>query len=176
MVKTCGVDLRGSPSRPSGIAVLSDKVDFIGLAYSDSEIIDTITRFKPVLAVIDSPLSHSKSFRNVDRAMIRLGFRVLPPGWRGMRMLVERSLRLASILSNYGIRVLETHPKSALKSSRCSSIDELARRMGYTVPGGLSEDEKDALVSALVGVAYLRGLVVEITDTDGSIFLLPPIC
>ncbi|MBS7634583.1 hypothetical protein KEJ34_03685 [Candidatus Bathyarchaeota archaeon] len=56
-------------------------------------------------------------FRDVDRRAIREGYRVLPPRLGAMRMLMIRAWRLYEMLSSNGVKVIETHPYSALKSS-----------------------------------------------------------
>ena len=176
MVTVAGVDLRGSDRRPSGVAVISGRDLRVESLYSDEEIVDFLTRHKALVVAIDSPLSHSPSYRHVDRVMVRLGFRVLPPGWRGMSMLVERGVRLASRLSSMGVVVLETHPRSALKSSKCRGLGELASRLGLALPGRLTRDEEDAVVASAVSLMYVEGAVVEVEGVDGRIYLLPPVC
>jgi predicted nuclease with RNAse H fold len=176
MVAVAGVDLRGSGRKPSGIAILHDKGLYINRLYSDEEILRRLLEFNVKIVAVDSPLAHSSSFRHVDKTMIKLGLRVLPPGWRGMRMLVERGIKLASSLSSLGILVLETHPRSALKTSRCGNLGELASKMGVPQPSGLSRDEEDALIAAFVSLKFLQGEVIEVEGVDGRIFLLPPVC
>ncbi len=174
-----GIDPSGSPRRPSGVAVLADKqAVYIGLARRDEEILDVAASYKPVAAAIDSPLSHAEGYRRVDIAMKKAGFPVLPPGWRGMRMLVERSLGLAAKLSSMGIVVIETHPRSALRASGCGSPEEAAEKMGVEVPRlrGLRRDAVDAVIAALVAQAYVEDRAAVIEDVDGRIYLLPRLC
>jgi predicted nuclease with RNAse H fold len=176
MVAVAGVDLSGSERRPSGIAILHDGGLYVHRLYSDEEILRKLLEFNVKIVAVDSPLALSSSFRDVDRSMIKLGLRVLPPGWRGMRLLVERGIKLASSLSSLGILVLETHPRSALKTSKCGSLSELASKMGFSQPGRLSRDEEDALIAAFVSLKFLQGEVIEVEGADGRIFLLPPVC
>jgi len=180
MVKYAGIDLAGSPRNPSGVAIL-DSTDtismaFIGILHSDDEIIELLARFKPVVVAIDAPLSHSRGYREVDRLLLRRNYRVLPPSWRGMSMLVDRALTLVRSLTSMGIRVIETHPKSALKSSGCRSPNELAERIGLSFEERLSRDEEDALVASIVAYGHDRGYTVVFRAADGEVTLLKPIC
>ncbi len=179
MVAVAGIDPSGSPRRPSGVAVIIDgRFVYIGTVFTDREIIDPILGYGARIAAIDSPLSHAPGYRRVDIAMKRAGYPVLPPGWRGMRMLVERSLRLADALRRHGVVVIETHPRSALRSSGCSDPGEAAEAMGIEAPRltGLRRDAVDAVVAALVAYAYASGQARVISDADGEIYLLPRLC
>ncbi|HIP65487.1 MAG TPA: DUF429 domain-containing protein, partial [Pyrodictium sp.] len=117
---------------------------------------------KPKLVVIDSPLAFPRQgwFRNVDIVMRRLGYKVLPPMWKGMQMLVERAVRIKNLLEEVGIHVLETHPRSAWLASSCNSPIKAVERVCRNVPGdlkALKKDVIDALVALAVGVEYVRG-------------------
>ncbi len=172
-----GIDPAATSRRPSGVAVISNTtLLFIGKAYYDQEIIDIMRSTKPVVVAIDAPLSPSDKYREVDLLMKRSGYPVLPPGWKTMRLLVIRGMKLRETLQRYGIAVIETHPKSALKSSRCSSPDELFSRTGINPGKRLTRDEEDALIAALVAKYYVEGKARSISAVDGVIYLLPEIC
>ena len=177
MVRVAGIDLAGSPRNPSGVCILfNTRIDFLGVLYSDEEIVSLILSMKPRIAAIDAPLAHSPGYREVDREMIRHGYRVLPPGWRSMKMLVTRALLIKEKLEENGIKVIETHPRSALKSSSCSSIDELLAIHGISFEKRVSRDEFDAIIAALVAYHYELGDVEVVEACDGKIYLLPRIC
>ncbi len=178
MVKVAGLDLRARQDKPSGMAFFQGKrLIFISKAYGDEEILSLLEKYKPKIVAIDSPLSHSRGFRRVDKKMIRMGYKVLPPGWPAMRRLVSRALRLREILGRRGIVVIETHPRSSLLSSGCS-IGELMVREGLeqSLIRDLSKDEIDALIAALTAYHYVIGNYVSVKDVDGEIILLPRIC
>ncbi len=178
MVIVAGLDLRARSDKPTGIAFLKDnKLVFVSKTYTDEEIIALLTRYKPLVVALDAPLSHANGFREVDKKMIRQGYRVLPPGWKSMKMLVSRALRIKALLSDKGIYVIETHPRSSLKSSGCS-IEELLGMVGIEKERirCLSRDEVDAVVAALTAYYYVRGEYVSVKDVDGEIILLPRIC
>lgn len=178
MVIIAGLDLSGSDKRPSGIAVIKDNsFIFIGKLYRNTEIINTIIAYKPVIVAIDSPLSFAERYREVDLLMKKLGYRVLPPGWRSMRMLIQRSFLLKTELEKYGIRVIETHPLSALKSSGCRTLNDLLVKLNFKINlENLSKDEKDAVIAAIVAKFFYEKKSCIIKARDGVIHLLPKIC
>jgi len=93
-----------------------------------------------------------------------------------MRMLVDRALKLKSLFEEQGLLVVETHPRSALKSSGCRDYDELLNAHGIKVGYSLSRDEYDAIVAALVARYYSEDRALKIEASDGVIYLLPRIC
>ncbi len=181
MVTVCGLDPSGSSKKPTGIAVLRDnRIVFYGVKYNDVDIIETINSFKPTVVAIDSPLSFPTRgwFREVDRKMIRLGYRVLPPMWNSMKPLVERSIKIMKMLENNGIKVIETHPRSAIKSSNCSNWVELVEKNGIEIKGKqiTNKDIIDAIIACIVALYYVKREAVSIKASDGVIYLLPRIC
>ncbi len=179
-MRYAGIDLAGSPRNPSGVAVIEHsrglRIVFIGLLYSDEDILGLVERLKPVVAAVDAPLTPGRGYRSVDLELIKRGYRVLPPGWRGMRMLYERAVRLAGIMRGMGVEVVETHPRSALKSSGCSDVYRLAEAVGITVNTVLSRDEEDALVASIVALKHGEGGVLVFKACDGEVFLLRRLC
>jgi len=177
MVIVAGLDPSASPRKYSGVAVLDDYTPIhVSRLKSDLEIITTILSFKPLVVAIDSPLSHAETYREVDLILKRMGFRVLPPGWRGMKLLVERSLKLKKLMEENGVAVIETHPLSAVRSSGCKDHISLLAQHGIVFERELSRDEYDAVVSALVARYYVSGSAVKIEASDGVVYLLPRIC
>ncbi len=177
-----GVDLAGSCGRVSGVAVACDGVVwFVGGLHGDDEIVGVLLGWGVRVVAVDAPLSLPRSgwLREVDREMRRRGFRVLPPMWRGMRMLTLRGIQLSRVLEEYGVQVIETHPSSAVKCSGCSSAVEAACRVldcSLVDVERLGRDEVDALVCAAVAHAYAAGRVVAVEAKDGVIYLLPRLC
>jgi len=171
-----GLDLSGSPKNPTGYAIVIDGILVeYGIVRSDEEIEYIIRRLRPQVVVIDAPLSTSKGFREVDREMIKRGFRVLPPSWKGMRKLVFRALKIKKYCERRGIKVLETHPRSALKNTGLNNVkDALSNyiNLGDIALEKLSKDTLDAIVCAAVGWAYVNRSVEAIAASDGKIFLL----
>lgn len=170
-----GIDLAASERRCSGVALLcssSRRVESVGCARSDEEIVSMASAAR--VAAIDAPLAERPSMREVDRKMISLGFRVLPPSFGAMRALTERGWRLREILSSLGVEVIETHPRSALRSSGARDVEELAAMLRLSLPplAPLSRDERDAIVAAAVALCRLEGCYYTIEASDGVIYLI----
>jgi len=183
MVVVMGIDLAGSPKRRTGYAILRESyVLETGIVYTDKEIIDLVKKYMPRVVAIDSPLSMPiKGYRKVDIMMKRRGYRVLPPTWPSMKMLVYRAMKLVKEIRSIDREaiVIETHPLSAFKSSNCSSLYELLTKASITDnidADTLSNDERDGLIAALVAYYYSLGKHVSIKAVNGEIYLLPPIC
>jgi len=181
MVIYCGLDPSASPRKSSGLAFLEPGSSLlIFLVRTDQEIIDAVKKYMPKIIAIDSPLSHAKGYRKVDILLKKHGYKVLPPGWPAMRRLVDRSVRLISIFEKLGIKVIETHPRSALRSSNCKSIEDLLNSLGYSeisrIASFLTQDEKDAIIASFVALYYDLGETVVFRAEDGEVYLLPRIC
>jgi len=177
MVIVAGLDPSGTPRRYTGLTIIDDhNIIYIGRLKHDEEIINTILRYKPVVVAIDSPLSYADGYREVDLCMKKLGFKVLPPGWRSMRMLISRSLAFKEVFERNNITVIETHPLSAFKSSNCASLEELTSKFKMELPRKPSKDEADSLIAALVAYSYITKSVFKVEAHDGIIYLLPKIC
>jgi predicted nuclease with RNAse H fold len=181
-----GVDLSASTKRPSGVAIIRATKErrfqpiFIGLLYSDDEIMDVITKHGAQIVAIDSPLTRPLNgghYRAVDLAAKKMGYRVLPLTWRGMDKLVSRGITLANKLVSAGVKVIETHPSSALRSSGCADVKLLCSRLEIDTSGySLSKDEESGLIAAIVAGFYYFGASTVIKERDGEIHLLPRIC
>ncbi len=175
--RVAGIDLSGSPRRPSGVAIIYNGVlVHADKLYFDNEIIDLLRNYNVCLVAIDAPLSHAKRYRRVDIKMKKRGFKVLPPGWRGMKMLVSRAIRIKIILESMGISVIETHPSSALKNTGFKNlVDALSRIISINDWGFINKgkDVVDAVIAASVAWAYVCSIAEKISDVDGEIFLLP---
>ncbi|MCD6301493.1 MAG: DUF429 domain-containing protein [Staphylothermus sp.] len=181
MVIYCGLDPSASLKRSSGLAFLEPNSSLsILLLKTDREIIDTVRKYSPKVIAIDSPLSHAKGYRKIDILLKKHGYKVLPPSWPAMRKLVTRSIYLASIFEELGVKVIETHPRSALISSNCKSVEDLLKRLGYSgvaeIVNFLTQDEKDAIIASFVAYYYDLGEVVVFRTEDGEVYLLPRIC
>ena len=112
--------------------------------------------------------------------MKKLGFKVLPPGWRSMKLLVDRAIRLKSLLEDKGIEVIETHPLSALRSSGYSDIEQLINGLGIAINIENKhllkiKDVADAIIAAIVAKLYLKSKTLKVSDVDGTIYLIPKI-
>ncbi|MEM0001713.1 MAG: hypothetical protein QXV54_05975 [Desulfurococcaceae archaeon] len=186
MVSICaGLDLSGSEERYSGISIIhvmeNTKIDvvFVGKMYTNEEITRTLMKHGVCIVAIDAPLTTpttGKYFREVDLELIKMGYRVLPPSWASMKKLVERAIKLTKELRGLGISVIETHPTSSLKSSGCSSFEELLKKLNLEIPRKLSKDEVDAVISAIVCAFHVLNRDIVVKSKNGEVSLLPRIC
>jgi predicted nuclease with RNAse H fold len=185
-----GVDLAGSPRRPTGVCILRGVRARTRIAFPDEEILDTIAQARPDLVPIDAPLSlpagrttiHDRSgphFRACDLELRRRGIRFFPITLGPMRMLTERGIALKAKIAKMGYRVVECYPGGAqdvwgLPRQR---RDRAGLRRGLEALGvrGLTEaltgDELDAVTAAWVGRWYLLGRGEMLGDAGG--ILLP---
>ncbi len=179
-MRVVGIDLAGDERRPTGIAIIKERVAIAFIAFKDHEIMEVIDAIKPLIVAVDSPLTLPMHgyMREVDRRMHRLGFPVLPPMFPGMRKLTMRGMRLKAKLEGRGISVIEVHPRSSLKALRRRfkddnlNVREIALRVGVKVlEAHMSKDEEDALLAAITGLLYMKGEHYIVRCDDGSIVL-----
>ena len=171
-----GVDLAGSPRRPTGLCVLHDVRAETHVAFSDDDIISFIHEARPALIPIDAPLSlpkgrrtiHDRSgehLRECDRALLHLGIRFFPVTLGPMRMLTERGLTLKRKHRALGYRAVECYPGAAQDlwgiprqhKDRLGLLNGL-RKLGLRgLKKAATSDELDAATAALVGRWFLIG-------------------
>ncbi len=183
-----GIDLAASPARCTGYAVITCgdfcELNLTRCYYGDDEIITAIydlKRYDLLIVSVDAPFNLSTGMRDVDRKMVSLGFRVFPPNFKHMRSLTLRAMRLVERLRSLGITdVYETHPRSALLSSKCGGVRELLGRLPMMLGGydlnALSEDVRDALVASVVSYCIDSNCYLKVEGVDGVIWLLDSIC
>jgi predicted nuclease with RNAse H fold len=169
-VVVVGIDLAGSPRRPTGLCCLNGLKAHTCIAFGDDDILDFVRNARPALVPIDAPLSLPKGRRSIhdrsgehlrecDRALLRRGIRFFPVTLGPMRMLTERGLALKKKLAALGYRAVECYPGAAQdlwglprqRHDRHGLLSGL-RRLGLR---GLKRtgtgDELDAATAALVG-------------------------
>jgi predicted nuclease with RNAse H fold len=177
-----GLDLSGSYRRCSGyseIDIGSRRIAVATCLYRDEDIVSTIASRVSVVA-IDAPIAREARMRELDREAIRRGYRVLPPSMRGMRMLTQRAWKISLELINIGVEVIETHPRSAIKSSGTQSLEELLSIYGIEISPEIKgrilrrKDIEDAIVASVVAYCYYIGgeCIEEIRTSDGTLYLL----
>jgi predicted nuclease with RNAse H fold len=140
-MRVMGLDLAGMPQNPSGVALLRGKLLRTMLVYEDLEVEELCRREGVRLVAVDAPLSlPARGFRPSDLALLRMGFRVFPPTFAGMRSLTLRGISLSRRLRGEGVRVIEVHPRTSGRilfgtPNRVEWARLLARR-GWRVKGG----------------------------------------
>ena len=171
-----GIDLAGSPRRPTGVCLLKGTKAYSQIALTDEEILNTIHQARPDLVPIDAPLSLPKGrqtihdragehLRECDRELQRRKIRFFPITLGPMRMLTERGLALKAEIETMGYQVVECYPgaaqdiwgiprqhhdlKGLLKGLKKLGVRGLTTKM--------TSDELDAVSAALVGRLFLLG-------------------
>jgi len=171
-----GVDLAGSPRRPTGICVLRGLGARTQIAFTDEEILDSVNQARPRIVPIDAPLSlpagrrtiHDLSgehFRDCDLELRKRGIRFFPVTLGPMRMLTERGIALKAKIEKMGYRVVECYPGGAQDvwgiPRQRRDLQGLRRGLEELGVRGLTEamtgDELDAVTAALVGRWFLLG-------------------
>ena len=181
-----GIDLAGSPRRPTGICVLRGLRAQTRIAFSDEDILNTLDQTQPDLVPIDAPLSlpmgrgsiHDRScehFRDCDRALRQLGIRFFPITLGPMRMLTERGLTLKLRISALGYRTIECYPGAAQDvwgiprqhKDRNKLLAGLKKLGVRGLAAAATGDELDAATAALVGRWHLLGQGEMLGGPDG---------
>jgi predicted nuclease with RNAse H fold len=184
-----GVDLAGSPRRPTGICILCGMRASTQIAFTDEEILDVVQQAQPAIVSVDAPLSlpagrqtiHDSSgghFRDCDLELRKRGIRFFPVTLGPMRMLTERGIALKAKIEKMGFRVVECYPGGAqdVWGIPRQRRDRPRLRRGLEKLGvrGLTEtmtgDELDAVTAALVGRWFLLGKG-EVLAGEGGIIM-----
>jgi hypothetical protein len=181
-----GIDLAGSPRRPTGVCVLRGLKAHTHVAFSDDDVLNAVEHARPDLVPIDAPLSLPKGrrtihdrrgghFRECDLALRRLGIRFFPITLGPMRMLTERGLALKAKVRAMGYRTVECYPGAAQDvwgiPRQHQDRKELLSRLRKLGVRGLAKaatsDELDAATAALVGRWALVGRGEMLGGTGG---------
>jgi predicted nuclease with RNAse H fold len=193
-----GLDLAGSPRRPTGFCALRGRRVSVGHLFSDGDIFQTVQTVTPHLIAIDAPLAlpagrcclrdtcvcaGTTHFRVSDYELRRLGIRFFPMTLGPMRQLTQRGMQLKSALEDRGFVVIETYPGAAQDIwgiPRQRDVAGLRRGLSRFRLQGLSRSEQsphvlDAVTCALVGRLYLEGSAWGIGSPDEALMILPPL-
>ncbi len=152
-----GIDL--AVRRPSALCITRFPiVTYLGFV-ADDELMNMIRFLEVQVVAIDAPLSMPRGpWRKVDVEARRMGLKVLPPGWKGMRKLTEKGIRIKESLERYGIEVIETFP-SAVKVPLVHAFPE-------------QKDLLDSAKACSVACAYAKGLARSVKAEDGEIYYI----
>ena len=183
-----GIDLAGMPNNKTGIAILEGCRVKTKVAFYDEEIIGEVYSYfagtEKGLILIDAPLSEplkGKS-RICEKALRRLGIRVFPCMFAGMKKLTKRGVEFARLLRSQGFEVIETYPGSAqdiLNIPRKGKNPKLLRDalIQYGIKGDIKVDitdhELDAITCAIVGKMYLEGKTVALGTYKEGFMIVP---
>jgi uncharacterized protein len=191
-----GLDLAGSPRRPTGFCVLRGRRVTVGHLFGDDEIFATVETAAPRLIAIDAPLAlpagrccllntcacaGTTHFRVSDYELRRLGIRFFPITLGPMRQLTQRGMQLKAALEDRGCTVIETYPGAAQDIwgiPRQRDVAGLRRGLSRFRLQGLNRSERsphvlDAVTCALVGELYLGGGALSIGSPEEALMILP---
>lgn len=181
-----GVDLAGSPKRPTGICVLEACKAKLLTVFSDEEILKLVTQHQPEVVPIDAPLSippgraslsdnNGVHLRPCDKELQQMGIRFFPITIGPMRMLTERGLELKEEIEKLGLRAIECFPGASQdvwglprKQHDLEGLRRGLRRMGLLgITKKANDHELDAASAAFTGRLYLEGKGVMLGGEDG---------
>lgn len=188
-----GVDLAGSPKRPSGMALLDEGLGCrTWVCFTDDEIVADVDSVKPVVVAVDAPLGLPRGreslekrgpphFRVCDIELRRRGIKFFPITIGPMRMLTARGMKLAAALRQKGVKVYESYPggvqdvlRLPRKQRGVSKLVKGLRRLGVKgLSTDISGDEADAATCALAAYLWWRGVCEELGDPDEGVIILP---
>lgn len=197
--RVVGIDLTGSESRGSGWCLLDGNEASTETIFSDDAILARTISAKPDLVSIDSPLCLPTGRITVDdsdpgreqfgimrvceRELKRRGVNVYPCLLPSMQKLTARGMRLASVLRQQGIPVIESYPGAAQDIMRIprkgAGVEWLKLGLsefgieGDFSDGNVSHDELDAITSALVGTFHLAGLSEALGTAEEPPLIIP---
>ncbi|HEY6872930.1 MAG TPA: DUF429 domain-containing protein [Geobacteraceae bacterium] len=183
-----GIDLAGSPRRPTGICVLRGLRAQTHVAFDDEEILRWVEKARPDLVPIDAPLSlpegrttiHDRSgahFRPCDLALRQRGIRFFPVTLGPMRMLTERGLAVKAKIEALGYLPVESYPGAAQdvwgiprqRRDRPGLLSGLRELGVQGLAEAMTGDELDAVTAALVGRWFLLGKGEMLGGAEGII-------
>lgn len=107
--------------------------------------------------------------------MIKMGHRVLPPTFPGMKSLTKRGMKLADRLEDHCREIIEAHPLTSGKilfnsKSRKKWISSL-KEEGWKIDSKIEEHEIDASIAAVTGLLYKNGNSKVIRGEEGEIII-----
>ncbi len=200
-MKIVGIDLAGNPENQTGFAIIDKGLNTkTKVLYKDEEIKKEVLKTKIRLVTIDAPLGLPKGrccldydckcskygfTRKAERELIKMGIRIFPCGFAGMRKLTLRGIAVKKFFKRKGLEVIETYPGSAQdllgiprKGKDLKKLQKGLIRYGFSgdiKKKNITDHELDAITSALVGKLYLEGksLALGIPEESQIITAMP---
>ena len=157
-VKVMGIDLAGLEKNITGICVLvlNHELELYSVR-GNEEIIKRIEEEEPAVVAIDAPLSfYGKPFRDCDLEM-RKYCSILPLTFKGMRQLTERGMKLAKIVKEKDVEVIEVYPHATKIALHEKEGDEELLRELVERAQIKNEHEYDAILCAITAKFYYEG-------------------
>ena len=197
--RVVGIDLTGSEARGSGWCFLDGSRAETAVLFADDALLDETIGARPQLVSIDSPLCLPRGrtsvedsdpgrnefgiMRESERELKRRGVNVYPCLIRSMQKLTARGIRLAGMLREQGIPVIESYPGAAqdiMRIPRKGAGPEWLKLglRDFGVSGDyeqqdVTHDELDAITSALVGTFHLAGMTEALGTEEEPPLIIP---
>ena len=187
-----GLDLAGSPKRPTGFCLLRGSAAETADLFTDEEILAAVRGAGAALVAIDAPLNlppgrtsiHERNdshYRVCDMELRRRRIPFFPITLGPMRALTERGIRLRREIEAMGIRVIEMYPGGAqdvwgiprARRDRAGLKRGLARLGLKGLRKDASDHELDAATGALVARRFLEGRAEVYGNFDEGAIVMP---
>lgn len=193
-----GIDISGSEDSLTGMCVLDGSSAELDTATTDTEIINYVLDADPEIVSIDSPLtlpegrccveescecSEHGIMRECERMLKQRGVNVYPCLIDSMRNVTARGRRISQTLEEHGYETIESYPGAAQdvlniprKQISLKELEQGLRDTGIKIQGvdrKITNDELDALTSALVGHFYLADQYEHIGRSEDSGIVIP---
>jgi uncharacterized protein len=191
-----GLDLAGSPRRPTGFCLLKGRRVEVGHLLGNEDIMAMVAAATPRVVAIDAPLAlpagrccllntcscaGTTHFRVSDHELRRLGIPFFPMTLGPMRMLTQRGMQLKTLIEATQVEVIETYPGAAQdlwgipRQRDVAGLQRGLRRFRLQGLGQspLSPHMLDAVTCALVGQLYLAGQAWSIGSPQEALMILP---
>lgn len=196
-MKFIGIDLAGVETRDSGICILNEDLNAeTFILKKDDEIIDCIIKVRPDIIAIDAPLSlpfgrcclkdeclcrNKGHLRECDRELLKMKIKFFPITLGPMRKLTERGIRFKNIIEEKGFKVIEVYPGGAQdllgiprKQKGIENLRKGLMNIGIKdISKVTSDDELDAITSALVGKMYIEGDYLALGNPEEGLIIMP---
>ncbi len=191
-MKALGIDLAGSPARPTGACFMGEDLEAHCLTvFSDEELLGLTAGKNVDIIAIDAPLTlpvgrpdidvrNEHHFRGCDRELLARKIKFFPITLGPMRSLTKRGMMLSGEYSGKGYCVIEVYPGAAqdiMNVARQKYPGRLLsglRGLGIkNLDDSLSVHELDAVTSAYVGIMHLAGKTESIGEESDGFIVLP---
>ena len=181
-----GIDLAGVKTKKTGFAILLDMKAKTKVLRTDKQIVNEVASWnRPSIVSIDAPLGKPVrgKMRVCERQLVKMGIRVFPCMFAGMKKLTERGIVLAEKIRDLGLEVIESYPGSAQdilgiprKGRSVKALQEALWEYGIrgdVLKNRITDHELDAITSAIVGKMYLAGETVSIGKKEEGLMVIP---
>ncbi len=198
-LRIVGIDLTGSPKRPTGWCLIDGQHACTQQLSTDEELIVATERAQPKLVSIDSPLSLPRGRKSVrdddpgrdefgimrgcERDLKRRGVNVYPSLIPSMQGLTARGIRLAEHFRSLGLPVIESYPGAAQDimgiPRKRAGLDYLKQGLkdfgitGEFLDSKVSHDEVDAVTAAVVGAFFWSGKFEALGNDEEDYLIIP---